>query len=61
MYRTNETMNRESFGVEEVLCPEEKGKFFSVDTLLDLTETIATMAMGAGFLLLIAAWLAALR
>ena len=60
MYRTNETMNRESFGTEEVLSTEEKGKFFSVDTLLDLTETIATMTMGAGFLLLVAAWLAAL-
>ena len=60
MYRTNETVNKESFCGEEVLCHEEKGKFFSVDTLLDLTETIATMVMGAGFLLLVAAWLAAL-
>ncbi len=63
MYRTNEAVNIVNKDMERIGVRggcEEKKRFFSVETLLDLTETIATMAMGAGFLLMVAALLAAL-
>lgn len=60
MNRTNERSIHEIAFHEESALPKEKEGLFSVDTLLNLTETIATMAMGAGFLLLVAAWLASL-
>lgn len=53
-HRTQETT------AGKALSPGEKRKFLSMDTLLDLTEAIATLTMGAGFLLLVAACLAAL-
>lgn len=58
MYRMEERMIAVFEPQEEPQVGHEKRKLFSVDSLLDLTETIATMAMGAGFLLLVAAWLA---
>ena len=60
MNRTNELRTKEISPYEETTLPKEKVGLFSVDTLLNLTETIATMAMAAGFLLLVAAWLASL-
>lgn len=45
----------------EGLHPKEKTKLFSVESLLDLTETIATLTIGAGFLLLVAACLSTLQ
>ena len=59
MYRTKEQINKGLEIKEESLCQEGE-RLFSVDALLNLTETIATMAMAAGFLLLVAAWLASL-
>ncbi len=58
MYRTNEILNGGSGAEREGILRGVKKKVFSVDGLLNLTETIATMAMAAGFLLLIAALLA---
>lgn len=60
MYRTKEISYRENEAGRVILPREEKEKLFSLDTLLNLSETIATMAIGAGFLLLVAACLSAL-
>ena len=56
MYRTMEVMNNQA------LLPEnrEEKQARRFDALLDLTETIATLTIGGGFLLLVAACLAAL-
>ena len=61
MYRTKE-METGSVTITECgMIRRMKEKILSVDTLLNLTETIATMAMAAGFLLLVAALLASVR
>ncbi len=61
MYRTMETLN------DRALLPETKAerskeekRSLRFEALLDLTETIATFTIGAGFLLLVAACLATL-
>ncbi len=63
MYRVKEAvcmMNEEPKRLGERKATKAKRDFFNMETLLNLTETLATMAMAAGFLLLVAAMLAAL-
>lgn len=60
MYHTNELHSKPRKTGEGVLPQEEKEKFFSMDTLLNLSETIATMLIGGGFLLLVATCLSTL-
>lgn len=63
MYRVKEAvcmMNEDPKRVGERRAPKTKKEFFNMETLLNLTETLATMAMAAGFLLMVAAMLAAL-
>ena len=61
MYRTMEVMNNQALPME-VKLPEnrEEKQARRFDALLDLTETIATLTIGGGFLLLVAACLAAI-
>ncbi len=63
MYRTMEALNTQPLLTEVdpssgVNKEEKKTRRF--EALLNLTETIATLTIGAGFLLLVAACLAAL-
>ena len=51
MYRTMET---------KATSGKEEKSFLRFEVLLDLTETVATLTMGAGFLLLVAVCLSAL-
>ena len=68
MYNMKQTNYRRSYGRNyrkmepraDLLPPKTKNKFFSMDTLMNLTETIATLTIGAGCLLLMAACLAGL-
>ena len=58
MYRNRKGLNRHmNPKVERGIFSKMKRRM-SMETLLELTETIATMAMGAGFLLFVAACLA---
>lgn len=59
MYRINEANCKETT-TREAMLPEKEEGFFSLDTLLNMTETIATLIIGAGFLLLVAACLSVL-
>lgn len=61
MYRTMEALNNQSLPVEVNISENrEEKQARRFEALLDLTETIATLAIGGGFLLLVAACLAAL-
>ncbi len=61
MYRTMEVMNNQALLTEvKTSGNKEEKRSRRFETLLDLTETIATLTIGAGFLLLVAACLAAL-
>ncbi len=61
MYRTMETQNhRTLLGEIKPSLAEEEKKVSRFEALLNLTETIATLTIGAGFLLLVAACLATL-
>lgn len=59
MYRMNEVNCKET-ETRKAILPKKEAKLFSMDTLLNMTETIATLTIGAGFLLLVAACLSAL-
>lgn len=61
MYRTMETLNQEAVIPEKRPCGSKEGKKARrLEALLDLTETIATLTIGAGFLLLVATCLSTL-
>ena len=61
MYRTMEALNNQTLltEVKPSLTKEDK-RDSRFEALLNLTETIATLTIGAGFLLLVAACLASL-
>ncbi len=61
MYRTTEALNNQGLLTEvKASGNKEEKRSRRFEALLDLTETIATLTIGAGFLLLVAACLAAL-
>lgn len=60
MYQMKDVNCKNTEAQEAMLHKKDEEKLFSLDTLLNLSETIATMTIGAGFLLLVAACLSAL-
>ncbi|MBR6825991.1 MAG: hypothetical protein IKM59_05535 [Oscillospiraceae bacterium] len=60
MYRNMEVIVEEQKNRGTLMGMEKSTKRDPVETLLNLTEAIATLTIGAGFLLLVAACLSAL-
>lgn len=56
----NERNRKDTEGREVMELKGEEEPLFSMDTLLSLTETIATMVIGGSFLLLVAVCLSVL-
>ena len=60
MYRNMEVIVEEQKNRGGLMAMKKSEKRDPVETLLNLTEAIATLTIGAGFLLLVAACLSAL-
>ena len=60
MYRNMEVIVEEQKNRAGLMAMKKSEKRDPVETLLNLTEAIATLTIGAGFLLLVAACLSAL-
>ena len=60
MYTMNERNQKDTELREDLSPKKEEEPLFSMDALLNLTETIATLVIGGSFLLLVAACLSAM-